>query len=92
MNPSEDEINLLLPLTFGLVIVFFSAILGLIIWTLNKTQIINTEILRALFDKDSQLFDVLRAAILSVVGVFIIFGISGVAGVVVQIIKSFFAK
>ncbi len=85
MNPADDEINLFLPLAFGLVIVFFAAMFGIVIWILNKTEVINLA-------KESHLFSVLRAAVLSVIGVFVISFVGGIAILISQIIKSFFTK
>ena len=85
MNPADDEINLLLPLAFGFIVLFFGAIFGLLIWLLNRTKVIN-------LSKDSHLFGVLRAAILSIIGVFVLSGVISAAVFVVGLIKSYFTK
>ncbi len=85
MNPADDEINILLPLAFGLVVLFFALLFGLLFWILKKNKVIK-------ITNKSHLFDVLRAAILSIVGVFVIWGIIGFATFVIQVIKNFFVK
>lgn len=85
MNPADDEINILLPLMFVLIIGFFGAIIGGIFWILSKNGIIK-------LPENSQLFSVFRAAILSILGVFVLSAIAGVAIFVIQIIKNFISK
>ena len=85
MNPADDEINILLPLAFGIVVLFFALFAGLIFWILNKTKVIQ-------ISNKSHLFGVFRAAILSVIGVFVISGVIGIATFFIQIIKNLFTK
>lgn len=85
MDLADDEINIFLPLAFGLVVLLFASLFGLIFWILNKTKVIQ-------ISKKSHLFSVLRAAILSVIGVFIVSGVIGVFIFVIQVVKNFFAK
>lgn len=85
MNPADDEINILLPLAFGVVILFFALLFGLIFWILNKTKVIQ-------ISSESHLFNVLRAVISSIIGVFVVSGIIGISIFVFQIVKNFLAK
>lgn len=65
MNPADDEINILLPLVFGVIIVFFVAIFGVISWILHKKKVVN-------FGENSHLSSVFRAVILTAIG-FVLF-------------------
>ncbi len=85
MNPADDEINILLPLMFFLMISFFGAIIGGSFWMLNKNGIIK-------LPENSQLFSVFRAAILSVLGVFVLSAVAGIVIFVIQIIKNFVSR
>lgn len=85
MNPADDEINILLPLAFFLTVAFFGLIIFGIFWLLNKKGVVK-------LSKDNQLFSVFRAAILSIIGVFAISFLAGIAVFVIQVIKSFISK
>lgn len=77
--------NLLLPLALGFIILIFGVIFGFVIWILNKTKVIS-------LTKNHHLCGVLRAAILSIIGVFVISGAVGIAVFGVQLVKGFFTK
>ena len=85
IDPADDEINIFLPLVFGLTIIFFVSIIAGTLWILHKIKVAN-------FAKDSHLFSVFRSAVLSVIGVFIISGVIGIVGIFVEIMKNYFAK
>ena len=85
MNPADEEINILLPLMFILTVSFFISVIGGIFWFLNKKEIVK-------LSKENQLFSVLRAAVLSILGVFVLSAIAGIAVFAVQLIKTFISK
>lgn len=81
MNPDAEEINILLPLAFFLMVGFFGTVFGGIIWFLNKKKILKLA-------EGNQLFSVFRAAVLSIIGVFAISFLAGIAIFVIQLIKN----
>lgn len=63
MNPADEEINILLPLVFGILVSCFVSIICLIVWILYKTKVAD-------FSKNSHLFGVLKAVNLTVIEFF----------------------
>lgn len=83
MDSASDEINLLLPLVFGLIVFFFLAIAGLICWLLLYFKVIEIS--------DKYYFlGVLKDASISLLGVFAISAIIGGVVFILNIIISFF--
>lgn len=85
MNPADNEINVLLPLLFVLMVVFIGMIIGGIFWIFNKKKIVE-------LSEGNQLFSVFRVAILSILGVFVLSAIAGIEIFIVQLIKNFIFK
>lgn len=85
INPADDEINILLPLVFGLLVFCFVAIICLIVWILNKTKVAD-------FSKNSHPFGVFKAVILTIVGFFIFSSILGAVVTFIEIIGKSFVK
>ncbi len=80
MDSASDEINLLLPLFFGLTVFFFLAIGSLIYWLLLRFKVIE-------FAGKYYIFGVLKDAFLSFVGVFALHAIIGLVVLFLDIIN-----
>jgi len=66
MDSASDEINLLLPLVFGLIVILFLFFCGLIGWLLRRFEIIE-------FPDNLFPFRILKGVFLSFIGVFALF-------------------
>ncbi len=85
INPADDEINLLLPLAFGIVVCCFVLVISLTVWILHKTKAVK-------FANISNLFDVFRALILTILGCFAFSLFFGFIVALIEIIKNNFLK
>lgn len=83
MVSASDEINLFLPLAFGLIVFFFLAVGSLIYWLLSRFKVIEIS------DK-YYLLGVLKDAVLSILGIFAILAIIGGVVFVLNITINFF--
>jgi uncharacterized membrane protein YqiK len=68
MNPADDEINIFLPLAFGMLILLLVIVFGLVFWLLTKAKVIEIK-------NRSNLFKVVSGAVFSIIGVFFVWGI-----------------
>lgn len=85
MNPADDEINLLLPLFFGFFVILIGAVVTTIVWILHKTKVIN-------FSQNSNLRNVLKATILSIIGVVVGYTIISLSISVFHIVKHYLTQ
>lgn len=85
INPADDEINIIFPLIFGLLVFCFVAIICLIVWVLHKTKIAD-------FSKKSHGFGVFKSVVLTVVGFFIFSAVLGGIITFIEIIGKNFVK
>lgn len=85
MNPADQEINVFLPLAFGVVIVLLTLSFGLSFWILVRFKVIK-------ITNREHLFGVLKAAVFTLTGVFVISGLFLIAPLVFQTISSYFSK
>ncbi len=83
MNPADNEINLFLPFVFAVLVLIFALTFGGIFLFLRSKK-------ASELTNQNQFFSVLRAAVLSIVGVFVITGLVGVSIFTIQLLKSFF--
>lgn len=85
MNPADDEINILLPLAFGVIILIPALAVGLIFLILSKTKTIETK-------NKKNLISVLKAVVLSLAGVVLIFASIQIVVFIIEVIKNFFIR
>lgn len=85
MDSASDEINLFLPLFFGLIVFFILAIGGLIYWLFWRFKVIE-------FSDNFYIIRVLKDAFLSFVGVFVLVAIVSFVVSILNFVISFFKK
>lgn len=85
MDPAEDEINIFLPMAFGIFLIIIFSIIGVLFWLLRRSKVVEA-INKYYF------LAVLKAAFLSIVGVFVFSIFAGVFLTIVRKIADFLSK
>lgn len=85
MDPADDEINILLPLVFGIIILIPALAIGLFFLILIKTNAIEIK-------NKNNLIKVLKAASFSLAGVISILVLIRIVVFIIEMIKNFFVK
>jgi uncharacterized membrane protein YedE/YeeE len=78
------EVNIVLPLMFGLLIFSFVIFAAVVFWLLKRFNLIE-------LTRDNNTLSVLKDALFSIIGVIIVSAIIGICLLIIEIIKHFFA-